>query len=88
MTMAIVCLSLRSDKNACCMLLQAENGYESSPSDSEDAEMEAELIHTVTGRDKDDPLSAYDIDVAEDGEAIQMYMSLLASAKAAAGSSA
>lgn len=47
--------------------------------------MEAELVHTVAARDKEDPLSAYDIDVSEDGEAIQLYLSMLQSAKAQPG---
>jgi hypothetical protein len=46
--------------------------------------MTAEVIRTV--RSRDDPLAAYDIDVEEDGEAIQMYLSMLDSS-AAAGSS-
>jgi hypothetical protein len=53
--------------------------------------MEDELISAVRGKQGkgEDPLSAYDIDVAEDGEAIQLYLSLLASASGSstAGSS-
>jgi hypothetical protein len=53
--------------------------------------MEGELVNAVRGKQGkgEDPLSAYDIDVSEDGEAIQLYMSLLASASSkSAGSSA
>jgi hypothetical protein len=50
---------------------------------SEDDELTAEVIRTVKG--KDDPLAAYDIDVEEDGEAIQLYLSMLGNH--AAGSS-
>jgi hypothetical protein len=46
------------------------------------------VIKTVTGGGKDDPLAAYDIDVEEDGEAIQLYLSLLAMSAAGPGSSA
>lgn len=65
-----------------CNCVQIDNPVgNSSPSDSDDNEMEAELIETVKARDKDDPLAAYDLDVAEDGEAIQMYLSLLESGR-------
>jgi hypothetical protein len=53
--------------------------------------MEDELVSAVRGKQGkgEDPLSAYDIDVSEDGEAIQLYLSLLTSASgsSAAGSS-
>lgn len=51
----------------------------SSPSDNDDGEIEAELVQTVKARGKDDPLSAYDMDTAEEGEAIHMYLLLLES---------
>jgi hypothetical protein len=50
---------------------------------SGDDELEAEVIRTVK-QGKDDPLAAYDIDVEEDGEAIQLYLSMLGSNAAAA----
>jgi hypothetical protein len=54
--------------------------------------MEGELVNAVRGKQGkgEDPLSAYDIDVLEDGEAIQLYLSLLSSvngSNAAPGSS-
>jgi hypothetical protein len=53
--------------------------------------MEDELVSAVRGKQVkgEDPLSAYDLDVSEDSEAIQLYLSLLASARgssSAAGS--
>jgi hypothetical protein len=60
-----------------------EGGGVAEADSSEDDDMTAEVIRTV--RSKDDPLAAYDIDVEEDGEAIQMYLSMLESS--AAGSS-
>lgn len=47
------------------------------PSASDD-ELEDELAHAACP-DGDDPMSAYDINVDEEGEAIQMYLSMLAS---------
>lgn len=49
-----------------------------------DTEMEDRLVQTVRKRVGEDPLSAYDLDVEEDGEAITLYLSLLDSAAAAA----
>lgn len=51
-----------------------------------DRDMEDELINAVRAKGKDDPLAAYDMDVSEDGQAIQLYMSLLASASNTASS--
>lgn len=50
-----------------------------APSSSSDDEMAAEVLRTVAGKGKDDPLAAYDINVEEDGEAIQTYLSMLES---------
>lgn len=50
---------------------------EGASSSSSDDEMAAEVLRTVTG--KEDPLAAYDINVEEDGEAIQTYLSMLES---------
>lgn len=74
-----------------CSWQSPEDGHRSahdvSPGDSDDQEMVDELVQTVTGEKQDDMLSAYDVDVSEDGEAIQMYLSLLESAQGVAGSS-
>uniref|UniRef100_A0A383VM59 UBA domain-containing protein n=1 Tax=Tetradesmus obliquus TaxID=3088 RepID=A0A383VM59_TETOB len=63
----------------------------SSSSDEEgvDQEMEGELVNAVRGKQGkgEDPLSAYDMDVSEDGEAIQLYLSMLASANGSSGAS-
>lgn len=53
-----------------------EGGGGEDSASEEDDELTAEVIRTV--RSKEDPLAAYDIDVEEDGEAIQLYLSMLA----------
>lgn len=52
---------------------------EGASSSSSDDEMAAEVLRTVAGKGKEDPLAAYDINVEEDGEAIQTYLSMLES---------
>lgn len=59
---------------------------ENDAGSSGEDELEAELVRTVAGTGRDDPLAAYDIDVQEDGEAIQMYLSLLASSSTSSAS--
>ncbi|WIA39072.1 hypothetical protein OEZ86_005216 [Tetradesmus obliquus] len=70
-----------------------DSSSSSSGEEGVDCEMEGELVNAVRGKQGkgEDPLSAYDMDVSEDGEAIQLYLSLLASANGssrASGSSA
>lgn len=70
-----------------------DSSSSSSGEEGVDREMEGELVNAVRGKQGkgEDPLSAYDMDVSEDGKAIQLYLSLLASANGssrASGSSA
>lgn len=49
------------------------HGPSSSAQDNRDADAETELASVV----KDDPLAAYDVDVRQEGMAIQEYLRLL-----------
>jgi hypothetical protein len=67
------------DDGAGAAAAAAAGAREAASSSSSDDEMAAEVLRTVAGKGKDDPLAAYDINVEEDGEAIQTYLSMLES---------
>lgn len=50
----------------------SRDGSGSQSGSEEDEEAEAELVAAVRSKSKEDPLAAYDMDVAEEGDAIQV----------------